>query len=809
MIKNYFNFKHCFVFLLGLALGFILFPGVIFGYSFVDEFNNNTIKNVYTGDETNSRTRIDKKGAGQWDVWYQNWWRACPGGNETRNCYRGGCQSCSWCDNEISSGQCPEYYGTNPGNAKVSIRDDYLNIYRDGNDDGVVGACQDRSHRFPFIRSESFETTSNFLLQIRTMISTLEGWGVGWGIKDIVGVWYERAEDNVNIKIDGVGTFTAPAATLNGHWLKIEVQNHGTVRQVWIYNDDNPNSPVEIWSGSGNVSFPPSGTKNVWFGNSDDNPDRYSLAYQSWCKADEGNPNDGMGNWPRLWIDYIRINFGPENGPVAVLQPPGSVCVSEDSGAVRFQSVVTDSDGWNNQQGGLKYVSLIINTTANGNTAAEEGNPVGAFKGIYVVRNFDGLAAGRFYIRNDNDTAWLELAGSEVSNTYATLKNTSSVLGSGNTLTINWDIVFKSAWVNEAAKLWLRAEDMTGLYDGWTDAGDFGIDNSLPAVPGNPSPANGSCLDSPNPVLSALSSDTGCGSADVRYQFRLDYNSSHQSWDEQRTQWGDNTWETNFNLENGVYYWQAKAKDGVENASDWSDWWNFKIPCNESPSAVSLSAIPGDYCDCGTSCPPISLSWTFSDPDVGDSQTAYQIQIDNTPGFPSPEDTRKIISSSNTYAPLNLSYNTTYYWRIKVWDNHDAESVWANGLSFVTAKHAWPAIDFSWTPGSPRVNQPVLFEDQSTVYGGASKVSWQWNFQEGFATSSSNLRNVVNECLSAGVKIANLRVTDSDGYFCDDSRSVPCGGAFLPPQWQEIPPILWLEKFFAEFFGIFQYALAF
>ncbi|MDP2864418.1 MAG: PKD domain-containing protein, partial [bacterium] len=206
---------------------------------------------------------------------------------------------------------------------------------------------------------------------------------------------------------------------------------------------------------------------------------------------------------------------------------------------------------------------------------------------------------------------------------------------------------------------------------------------------------------------------------------------------------------------------------------------------NQSPSAANLKVVQPDYCVSG---PAGIFSWTFTDPDSGDTQSAYQVQIDKNSNFNSPEDdSGKVTSSSNSYATIlgKLKYKTTYYWRVKVWDNKNAESVWVSGPIFTTPEHAYPSIDFKWSPLAPGVNEDVLFSDQSTAYGGASKTSWSWTFQNGSPATSSQ-QNPTVKFFSIGEKLITLRVTDSDGFSC--SRSKTLNAEFPLPKWKEIAP---------------------
>jgi len=231
---------------------------------------------------------------------------------------------------------------------------------------------------------------------------------------------------------------------------------------------------------------------------------------------------------------------------------------------------------------------------------------------------------------------------------------------------------------------------------------------------------------------------------------------------------------------------------------------------NNPPSATNLSVVQPDDCLSG---PAAIFSWTFTDPDSGDSQSAYQVQVDNNSNFSSPEVDSCVPSpgtcqpgnTSNSYATLpgKLSWNTTYYWRLKVWDSKDLSSSWSSGPSFITPKHAYPTINFTWSPQTPPVNQAVTFTDQSQVFGGATKISWQWTFPDGNPPSATS-QNATTTFSSLGSKQVTLRVTDSDNYSCPISKSVSIQLSL--PEYKEVPPVIWLKNFFAgivEFFNGF------
>jgi hypothetical protein len=226
----------------------------------------------------------------------------------------------------------------------------------------------------------------------------------------------------------------------------------------------------------------------------------------------------------------------------------------------------------------------------------------------------------------------------------------------------------------------------------------------------------------------------------------------------------------------------------------------FTVSSNNPPNPPSnLSVAKGDYCTAPLR--PI-FSWTFSDPDAGNTQSAYQLQINDGAVL----DTGKVISSSNAYAvpaPSPLAYNTTYSWRVRVWDNYNATSSWSTS-SFTTEPHAYPNPTFTWTPSSPFVNEVVTFTDQSTCYGGCTNRLWA--FGDGASLGPAVLPTATHDYGAIGTYQARLTVWDSDGHSCqtklgDFNVSVQQ----TLPKWKEVPPFSWIiNMFLAVANGVFR-----
>jgi len=99
---------------------------------------------------------------------------------------------------------------------------------------------------------------------------------------------------------------------------------------------------------------------------------------------------------------------------------------------------------------------------------------------------------------------------------------------------------------------------------------------------------------------------------------------------------------------------------------------------NNPPDAPTLDSPSADErFDIGES---VTFTWIFNDPDSGDSQSAYQFQLDDNSDFSSPIiDTGKVSSSSTSTTQTLPSTVGKYYWRVKTWDSHNAESPWSSG----------------------------------------------------------------------------------------------------------------------------------
>jgi hypothetical protein len=174
-------------------------------------------------------------------------------------------------------------------------------------------------------------------------------------------------------------------------------------------------------------------------------------------------------------------------------------------------------------------------------------------------------------------------------------------------------------------------------------------------------------------------------------------------------------------LDNVTYYWRIRFWDSKDTEGKWSQTATFTT----SADTTALVIPPKDK-DSGTKQtdgevlgesntipnPPTSLytegsnnpikvidttpefSAIFSDPDAGDTGEYYEIEVNTQSDFLGTvmwDSTKTAItpitngsrSTDISYAGTTLSLNgTTYYWRIRFWDNKGAVSNWSQTASF-------------------------------------------------------------------------------------------------------------------------------
>jgi len=149
--------------------------------------------------------------------------------------------------------------------------------------------------------------------------------------------------------------------------------------------------------------------------------------------------------------------------------------------------------------------------------------------------------------------------------------------------------------------------------------------------------------------------------------------------------WIDETTETLYSADTLTCFYRAYSNNiGLVYLTRTASPYNVKfarlLVTDSPPNAPTLTG-PAVYWRFNPGA-SVTFSWTFSDPDSGDSQSAYRLQIGNS-GFTTIYlDTGKITSTS-TSKTVTLPSNMTvgdYYWRVTTWDTYGGvQGAWSSG----------------------------------------------------------------------------------------------------------------------------------
>ncbi len=164
-----------------------------------------------------------------------------------------------------------------------------------------------------------------------------------------------------------------------------------------------------------------------------------------------------------------------------------------------------------------------------------------------------------------------------------------------------------------------------------------------------------------------------------------------------------------------------------------------------------------------------------------------------------------MLATSPGSGPSNrqIGYNTTYYWRVKVYDKWNGASSWINGASFTTPLHLSPTPNFTWNPLTIIKDLAVQFcsmqqagacvSNASVCYGASAPfctgASFLWTFPAGtqFVSGNNSTANPKVKFPTAGKnQPVVLQITDDLGIPCSVTKNI---NVTLPlPKWKETLP---------------------
>jgi hypothetical protein len=215
----------------------------------------------------------------------------------------------------------------------------------------------------------------------------------------------------------------------------------------------------------------------------------------------------------------------------------------------------------------------------------------------------------------------------------------------------------------------VRAQNVNGVSGAWSSSRYFTVDITPPLKPALSAPGNGS-----SPVGTPTFSWKTAATA-TRYQF--EYNNANNP-DAFIYRSGELTATTHkpptipATNPPTILYWFVRAEDTAGNWSGWSDPFTVTIQ-PPVPAAPALSAPASGYQTVAIS---LDLSWlavTYGN--------TYQIQIDDSSGFTSPNYTytSDVGALSDMVGPLPPG---KWYWRVRSFNVNNVSSPWSSSRNF-------------------------------------------------------------------------------------------------------------------------------
>ncbi|MBI4708907.1 MAG: PKD domain-containing protein [Candidatus Portnoybacteria bacterium] len=219
---------------------------------------------------------------------------------------------------------------------------------------------------------------------------------------------------------------------------------------------------------------------------------------------------------------------------------------------------------------------------------------------------------------------------------------------------------------------------------------------------------------------------------------------------------------------------------------------SLTIQGNPPPTASNLQITQGNYC----SIPSHNFSWDYSG---ASAQSKFKIQADTSQSFDtaalvdieysSVNENTSILAQSNPLPGSDaLNYSTTYYWRIKVWDNADPalESEWFQYPGTFITDPQYPIVDFTWSPEKPIINESATFNSGGTSFpAGPAPSPWLWDFPDDIPDSTDPNPAVTFTVKNPSTKDVTLSATDSNDHTCSVTKQVRTKAK---PKWREILP---------------------
>ena len=148
-----------------------------------------------------------------------------------------------------------------------------------------------------------------------------------------------------------------------------------------------------------------------------------------------------------------------------------------------------------------------------------------------------------------------------------------------------------------------------------------------------------------------------------------------------------------------------------------------------------------------------SLFWFGNDPDADAVKYDVYLGTNTTPSLLAEN------LEDNIFNPINLEFNTTYYWKIVVTDIYNKSCIGPLWRFTTEPEPLPPLANFTFDPFRPVLNDTILFTDTSTDEDGYI-LYWHWEFDDG---NESNLQNPLHRFQRQKPYNVTLSIVDNRG----------------------------------------------
>lgn len=159
------------------------------------------------------------------------------------------------------------------------------------------------------------------------------------------------------------------------------------------------------------------------------------------------------------------------------------------------------------------------------------------------------------------------------------------------------------------------------------------------------------------------------------------------------------------------------------------------------------------------------FSWVFNDPDVGDRQTAYRVEISNNSTGVSAVNTGKVTSSASNYTlpASTLTNEVTYRWRATTWDSRDNTGLTSDWQTFEvssrptatitsTAPADTPSYILEWSYAQAGGSPQAAYRVRKLTAGGIALSDSGWLPGAGTSYTVTNIPSGVNTTIELTVR---------------------------------------------------------